>query len=138
MTLIISHRAQKNKQINHGALPGAFFILQGDKNGMSVKELYFTIKSGFVEKRGNIMEKSLDFERKLKKLLKSPLTDEMKHSLEFVPDEGRCTWMNAMCLSLAGKAAKGDIQAIKYINEICSRGDDNGAQPLSITVKVVE
>ncbi|MBQ8603548.1 MAG: hypothetical protein IJ410_01710 [Oscillospiraceae bacterium] len=84
------------------------------------------------------MEKSLDFERKLKKLLKSPLSDEMKHSLEFVPDEGCCTWINAMCLSLAGKAAKGDIQAIKYINEICSHADDAGNQPLSITVKVVE
>jgi len=84
------------------------------------------------------MEKSLDFERKLKKLLKSQLSDEMKQNLEFVPDDGKCTWMNAMCLSLAGKAAKGDIQAIKYINEICCRTEDTDTRPLSITVKVVE
>lgn len=84
------------------------------------------------------MERSLDFERKLKKLLKSQVSNEARQSLEFVPDDGRCTWINAMCLSLAGKAAKGDIQAIKYINEICSRTDNDENQPLSITVKVVE
>ena len=89
-------------------------------------------------KEVTIMEKSLDFERKLKKLLKSQVSEEMKNSLEFVPEDGRCTWINAMCLSLAGKAAKGDIQAIKYINEICTRGEESRAQPLSITVKVVE
>ncbi|MBR5521523.1 MAG: hypothetical protein IKU54_05950 [Oscillospiraceae bacterium] len=84
------------------------------------------------------MDKSLDFERKLKKLLKSPLNDDMKRSLEFVPDEGRCTWMNAMCLSLAGKAAKGDIQAIKYINEICNKEETDTGRPLAVTVKVIE
>ena len=84
------------------------------------------------------MEKSLDFERKLKKLLKSQVSDEMRQSSEFIPEEGKCTWINAMCLSLAGKAAKGDIQAIKYINEICTRNDTEETRPMSITVKVVE
>ena len=84
------------------------------------------------------MEKGIDFEKKIKKLLKSQISDEMRQSLEFVPAEGRCTWINAMCLSLAGKAAKGDIQAIKYINEICSRTDSEESQPVAITVKVIE
>lgn len=84
------------------------------------------------------MEKSLDFERKLKKLLKTPMTPQEKEGLEFVSKEEKCTWINAMCLSLAGKAAKGDIQAIKYVNEICSRQEDESAAPVSITVKVIE
>lgn len=84
------------------------------------------------------MEKSLDFERKLKKLLKTPMTEEEKAGLEFVKDSGRCTWINAMCLSLAGKAAKGDIQAIKFINEICTKEADTEKSPVSITVKVIE
>ena len=84
------------------------------------------------------MEKGINFEKKIKKLLKSQISDEMRQSLEFVPAEGRCTWINAMCLSLAGKAAKGDIQAIKYINEICSRTDSEESRPVAITVKVIE
>lgn len=84
------------------------------------------------------MEKSLDFERKLKKLLKTPMTLRDKEGLEFVQKEEKCTWINAMCLSLAGKAAKGDISAIKYINEICSKQGENSAEPVSITVKVIE
>lgn len=85
------------------------------------------------------MEKSLDFERKLKKLLKSPVDGETRAGLDFLPAEGRCTWINAMCLSLATKAVKGDISAIKYINEIClkdSRTQEN--RPVSITVKVID
>lgn len=84
------------------------------------------------------MEKSLDFERKLKKLLKTPMKEEEKDGLEFVPAGEKCTWINAMCLSLAGKAAKGDIQAIKYINEICSKQEGEENSPVSITVKVIE
>ncbi len=84
------------------------------------------------------MEKSLDFERKLKKLLKTPMSDRDKEGLDFVPKDKKCTWINAMCLSLAGKAAKGDIQAIKFINEIIARNDEIPQDGLSITVKVVE
>lgn len=85
------------------------------------------------------MEKSLDFERKLKKLLKSPVDSETRAGLDFLPAEGRCTWINAMCLSLATKAVKGDISAIKYINEICLKdsGTDSSAG-MSITVRVVD
>ncbi len=83
------------------------------------------------------MEKSLDFERKLKKLLKSPMSDEDKQGLEFVPKDKKCTWVNAMCLSLAGKAARGDIQAIKFINEICAKAQDSG-EAVAITLKVVD
>lgn len=85
------------------------------------------------------MGKNLDFEGKMKKLLKSQIDAENRGSLEFLPTEGRCTWLNAMCLSLATKAVKGDISAIKYINEICQKdsdADDKGA--MSITVKVIE
>ena len=85
------------------------------------------------------MEKSIDFEQKMKKLMKTAMKPEEKRGLEFVPQDGRCTWMNAMCLSLAGKAAKGDIQAIKYINEICSRTESKeDSRPVAITVKVVD
>ena len=84
------------------------------------------------------MDKNLDFEGKLKKLLKSQVDSATRNSMDFLPEEGRCTWLNAMCLSLATKAVKGDISAIKYINEICmkdSGGDDDG---MTITVKVVD
>jgi len=85
------------------------------------------------------MEKSLDFERKLKKLLKSKMDEKSMQELDFTVDDGKCTWMNAMCLSLAHKAAKGDINAIKYVNEICRRSDDEKTDgPVSITVRVVE
>ncbi len=84
------------------------------------------------------MEKSLDFERKLKKLLKTPMSETDKEGLEFVPKDTKCTWINAMCLSLAGKAAKGDIQAIKFVNEIIAQNKENDEGSLSITVKVVE
>lgn len=85
------------------------------------------------------MEKSLDFERKLKKLLKSPVDSETRANLDFLPAEGRCTWINAMCLSLANKAVKGDISAIKYINEICMKDSTaDSSQGMSITVRVVD
>ena len=84
------------------------------------------------------MDKKLDFENKLKKLLKTAMTEEEKQGLDFVPKEARCTWINAMCLSLAGKAARGDIQAIKYINEICSREREDDDADTVITVRVVE
>ena len=85
------------------------------------------------------MEKSLDFERKLKKLLKSQIDAESRAGLDFLPPEGRYTWLNAMCLSLATKAVKGDISAIKYINEICLKesGEDEKSG-MSITVKVID
>ena len=85
------------------------------------------------------MEKSLDFERKLKKLLKSQVSGDTRAGLDFLPAEGRCSWINAICLSLATKAVKGDISAIKYINEICLRdsGTDS-SQGMSITVRVVD
>ncbi len=85
------------------------------------------------------MGKNLDFEGKLKKLLKSQLDAESRAGLDFLPADGKCTWLNAMCLSLATKAVKGDISAIKYINEICQKDsdtDDKGS--MSITVKVIE
>ena len=85
------------------------------------------------------MEKSLDFERKLKKLLKSPVDSETRANLDFLPAEGKCTWINAMCLSLANKAVKGDISAIKYINEICMKDSTaDSSQGMSITVRVVD
>ena len=100
--------------------------------------LFFIILPGFVEKRGK-MDKNLDFEEKLKKLLKTAMTEEEKQGLDFVSKDKRCTWINAMCLSLAGKAARGDIQAIKYINEICAKDrEDESDKQLAITVRVVE
>ena len=84
------------------------------------------------------MEKSLDFERKLKKLLKSQIDGHTRECLDFLPEDGKCTWINAMCLSLANKAIKGDISAIKYINEICSKTDDDSENITAITIKVIE
>lgn len=85
------------------------------------------------------MGRNLDFEGKMKKLLKSQMDAESRQGLEFLPAEGGCTWMNAVCLSLANKAVKGDISAIKYINEICRKEDETSQkEPLAITVKVVE
>ena len=105
---------------------------------MNTLFLFFIILPGFVEKRGK-MDKNLDFEEKMKKLLKTAMTEEEKQGMEFVPKEKRCTWINAMCLSLAGKAARGDIQAIKYINEICAREDrKEDDETVAITVRVIE
>ena len=85
------------------------------------------------------MGRNLDFEGKMKKLLKSQMNSDSRQGLDFLPVEGPCTWMNAVCLSLATKAVKGDISAIKYINEICQKEEETqGKGPLSITVKVVE
>ena len=85
------------------------------------------------------MGKNLDFEGKLKKLLKSQIDADSRRGLDFLPAEGRCTWINAMCLSLAAKAVKGDISAIKYINEICQKETaDDTKGGMSITVKVID
>ena len=84
------------------------------------------------------MEKSLDFEGKLKKLLKSQVDSSTRSNLDFLPEDGRCTWLNAMCLSLATKAVKGDISAIKYINEICLKDSGSDEGGMSITVKVID
>lgn len=85
------------------------------------------------------MDKKLDFENKLKKMMKSRVDENFAQSLDFLPEGKKSTWMNAICLSLACKAAKGDIQAIKYINEICQKSDEeNGKEPFTLTVKVVE
>lgn len=85
------------------------------------------------------MERKLDFEGKLKKLLKSQIGADSRAELDFLPADGRCTWLNAMCLSLATKAVKGDISAIKYINEICLKeSDDDTKGGMSITVKVID
>ncbi len=85
------------------------------------------------------MGKNLDFEGKMKKLLKSQMDIYHRQGLDFLPAEGSCTWMNAVCLSLATKAVKGDISAIKYINEICQMEEEKqDTGPLAITVKVVE
>ena len=84
------------------------------------------------------MGRNLDFEGKMKKLLKSQMGTEYRQGMDFLPAEGPCTWMDAVCLSLAAKAVKGDISAIKYINEICKKEEIQDKGPLSITVKVVE
>ena len=85
------------------------------------------------------MGRNLDFEGKMKKLLKSQMNADHRQGLDFLPMEGPCTWMNAVCLSLVTKAVKGDISAIKYINEICQKEEETQCKgPLSITVKVVE
>lgn len=85
------------------------------------------------------MGKKLDFEGKLKKLLKSHMDADNRAGLDFLPSDGRCTWLNAMCLSLATKAVRGDISAIKYINEICLKESDNDTKGgMSITVKVID
>ena len=85
------------------------------------------------------MDKKLDFENKLKKMMKSRVNESFAQNLDFLPEGKKCTWMNAICISLACKAAKGDIQAIKYINEICQKNDDEKEnEPFTLTVKVVE
>ena len=106
-----------------------------EKEGMLSPLFVFIIS---VWENGGIMERSLDFEGKLKKLLKSQVDEHTRESLDFLPEEGKCTWINAMCLSLANKAIKGDISAIKYINEICSKTDDDTESITVITIKVIE
>ena len=71
------------------------------------------------------MNSQLDFEEKVKKLMKSRINREAAATMDFLPEGKKCTWINAMCLSLANKAVKGDINAIKYINENVFL-DDNG------------
>ena len=122
-------------------MPENTHFYQGTKRGQKRDESGGFLPYNFngdLWKRG-MMDRKLDFEYRMKKLMKTAMTEEEKQGLDFVPREGRCTWMNAMCLSLAGKAAKGDINAIKYINEICSRDrEDTKDGPVAITVKVIE
>lgn len=84
------------------------------------------------------MNSQLDFEEKVKKLMKSRINWEAAATMDFLPEGKKCTWLNAMCLSLANKAVKGDINAIKYINEICKNSTGNGDEPFTVTVKVIE
>ena len=78
------------------------------------------------------MNSQLDFEEKVKKLMKSRINREAAATMDFLPEGKKCTWLNAMCLSLANKAVKGDINAIKYINEICKNSTGNGTNLLRL------
>lgn len=84
------------------------------------------------------MNNQLDFEEKVKKLMKSKISRETAATMDFLPEGKNCTWLNAMCLSLANKAVKGDINAIKYINEICKNSAGDKDEPFTVTVKVIE
>ncbi|MEG1862173.1 MAG: hypothetical protein RR198_01060 [Oscillospiraceae bacterium] len=85
------------------------------------------------------MKENLNFEKQMKKLLKSKLDEKTAQELPFVLPEQSLSWLNAVCFSLASKAVRGDIQAIKYINEICKEGQSKEDEtPFSITLKVVE
>lgn len=84
------------------------------------------------------MNKNIDFEKKVKKLLKSPadLSLLTENNNDY---QSKQNWLNAICLSLITKAAKGDIQAIKYISEICKQPQDQPLAPVpEIVIKVVE
>lgn len=85
------------------------------------------------------MKNDLNFEKQIKQLLKSKLDSQYVEDLPFATTDPTLNYMNAVCLSLVGKAVKGDIQAIKYINEICNKEAEVAKDtPLSITIKVVE
>lgn len=82
------------------------------------------------------MERNQSFEEKMRKLLRSQVDEQTRRQLKYLPEGEKCTWMNAICLSLAGKAASGDLRAIKCISEICAGADGHKAE--TVTVRVVD